>query len=306
MIARCTCTRSAAPLRLFLAAVHPSPSSSPRTTPTASRLHSTSARPVPVPRTDDLHVAEDAAYPGHVPIGAFERTLLTLGSAVMGLVDTHRHDMIAVLSETSAPTASLRRLQRHMRASPSGRAILRDRPRITEASIDVARLAELPEGTFGRAYASWLRRNKVTPDTRDPVRYIADPELAYLMQRYRESHDFYHVLLGFGVSLPAELVVKWFEAANFGLPVAVLSGVFGPLRMDSAERRRLWRTYGPWALAAGGKADCLISVYWEKEWETPIAELRERFGVERPPMGFKAWRDEGRRLQALREAGGQA
>lgn len=216
-----------------------------------------------------------------------------------------RADMIATLSETSSPLASLRRLQSHLRSTPSGRQILRDRPRITSTSVDVARLASLARGTLGHAYAAWLARNKVTPDTRDPVRYVPDAELAYVMQRYRESHDLYHVLLGFGVSLPAELVVKWFEAANFGLPVAVLSGVVGPLRMDSDERTRLWRTYGPWALRAGGKAQCLIGVYWEQEWETPIQDLRDRLGVERPPVGFKAWRDEGRRLQATREAGSQ-
>lgn len=239
--------------------------------------------------------------------------------------------MVAVLSETSAPEHSLRRLQATLRSTPSGRAILRERPRITEESINVERLGQLPAGTFGKAYYDWLRRNKVTPDTRDPVRrcrcffrhfeqsctpctdafvvrpaaqvrYIDDPELAYIMQRYRESHDFYHVLLGFGVSLPAELVVKWFELANFNLPVAALSGLFGPLRIqDRDERSSLWRTYGPWALKAGGKAECLISVYWEREWETPIHELRDRWGVERPPVGFKQWRDEQRRIRALKD-----
>lgn len=134
------------------------------------------------------------------------------------------------------------------------------------------------------------------------VRYIDDPELAYIMQRYRESHDFYHVLLGFGVSLPAELVVKWFELANFNLPVAALSSAFGPLRIeDGAERKRLWRTYGPWALRSGGKAECLIGIEWEKEWETDIDALRRRFGVEKPPIGFAAFRKEERRLKALRQ-----
>ncbi|POY70985.1 hypothetical protein BMF94_6012 [Rhodotorula taiwanensis] len=272
------------------------------------RSHSTSSKPV-TPQ-DSLPHLEGSSYRGHVPINWFQRGLLTVGSAVMGLVDTHRHGesplpqfhMVAVLSETSAPEHSLRRLQATLRSTPSGRAILRERPRITEESINVERLGQLPAGTFGKAYYDWLRRNKVTPDTRDPVRYIDDPELAYIMQRYRESHDFYHVLLGFGVSLPAELVVKWFELANFNLPVAALSGLFGPLRIqDRDERSSLWRTYGPWALKAGGKAECLISVYWEREWETPIHELRDRWGVERPPVGFKQWRDEQRRIRALKD-----
>lgn len=121
------------------------------------------------------------------------------------------------------------------------------------------------------------------------------------MQRYRESHDFYHVLLGFGVSLPAELVVKWFELANFNLPVALLSSVFGPLRMEAGERRRLMSTYGSWALKAGAQAKCLIGVEWEKEWEKDMGQLRRELGVIPPPVPFKAWRAEGRRLKKERE-----
>lgn len=124
------------------------------------------------------------------------------------------------------------------------------------------------------------------------------------MQRYRESHDFYHVLLGFGVSLPAELVVKWFELANFNLPVALLSGVFGPLRMEASERRRLVRTYGAWALKCGGSAECLIGVEWEKQWSKDIKELRTEVGIYPPPVPFKEWRAEGRRLKKEREGQG--
>ncbi|GAA6009124.1 hypothetical protein JCM11491_005759 [Sporobolomyces phaffii] len=243
-----------------------------------------------------------AAYPGHVAINPFQRALLAVGSAVMGLADTSRHDMIAVLSETTSGPF-LARLRDEMLQSASGRALLRDRPRITSSSVDLDRLAHLGPNTFGKKYVEWLDRNKVTPDTRDPVRYIDDPELAYIMQRYRESHDFYHVVLSFGVSLPAELVVKWFELANFNLPVAALSSAFGPLRVEAAERRRLWRTYGPWALRSGASAECLIGVEWEKEFETDIDDLRARLGIERAPVGFAAFRREERRLKAAREQG---
>ncbi|GAA5826847.1 hypothetical protein JCM11251_002917 [Rhodosporidiobolus azoricus] len=296
----CTCPRSRSLARTLSRSSssptvpHPLPALLPQI-----RAHST-VRGAPAP---DFVEHEGGKYPGHVPINFFQRGLLTLGSAVVGILDTSRHDMVATLSETSAPAASMARLHRTLSSTPSGRAILRERPRITEASIDVEKLGQLPDGTFGKAYFDWLKRNRVTPDTRDPVRYIPKPTHAYIMQRYRESHDFYHVLLGFGVSLPAELVVKWFELANFGLPVAFLSGLFGPLRIDDGgERSRLWKTYGPWALRAGGRAECLIGVYWEKEWETPIKELRERLGVERPPVGFKKWRDNERRIKAEKEA----
>lgn len=121
------------------------------------------------------------------------------------------------------------------------------------------------------------------------------------MQRYRESHDFYHVLLGFGVSIPGELVIKWFELANFQLPVALLSSVFGPLRMEASERRRLMSTYGSWALRCGGSAECLIGVEWEKEWEKDIKVLRTELGIWDAPVPFKAWRAEGKRIMMNKE-----
>lgn len=76
--------------------------------------------------------------------------------------------MIAVLSETtSGPFLS--RLRTRMLSTPSGRSLLRERPRITEAGVDLERLGKMPEGSLGREYVKWLASNKVTPDTRDPV-----------------------------------------------------------------------------------------------------------------------------------------
>ena len=51
-----------------------------------------------------------------------------------------------------------------------GRQILKDRPRINSDTVDMNKLALLPEGTFGNAYVTWLERCGVTPDTREPVR----------------------------------------------------------------------------------------------------------------------------------------
>jgi ubiquinone biosynthesis protein COQ4 len=78
-----------------------------------------------------------------------------------------------------------------MLSHPTGRRILRDRPRISSKTMSLEYLRTLPDNTVGRVYAKWLDREGVTPDTRDQVRYIDDPEEAYVMQRYRESHDFY-------------------------------------------------------------------------------------------------------------------
>jgi ubiquinone biosynthesis protein COQ4 len=115
------------------------------------------------------------------------------------------------------------------------------------------------------------------------VHYIPDPELAYVMQRYRECHDFYHCICSLPVSVPSELALKFFELANFRLPVAAISAVFGPLRLTSEQRARLVREYVPWALRCGGSARCLIDVYWEERWEQDVEELKRELGIWDPP-----------------------
>lgn len=56
-----------------------------------------------------------------------------------------------------------------MLGSAEGRKILKDRPRINSTTINMEQLAQYPEGSFGRAYVTWLERCGVTPDTREPV-----------------------------------------------------------------------------------------------------------------------------------------
>lgn len=169
-----------------------------------------------------------------------------------------------------------------MLASPTGRRILRDRPRLTSSSLNLPRLRALPPTTVGGTYVAWLDREGVSPDTRAAVRYIDDEECAYVMQRYRECHDFYHALTGLPIIREGEVALKAFEWANTGLPMTGLS-MFAAFTLKRAERRRFMQTYLPWALRNGWRADEVINIYWEEELETNVDELRARVGVERPP-----------------------
>ncbi|TFK92696.1 ubiquinone biosynthesis protein COQ4 mitochondrial [Polyporus arcularius HHB13444] len=223
------------------------------------------------------------AYEGHIPLNWFEHGFLTLGSAFMALVNPRRADMVAALGDlTSGPV--LPRLRDTMLESPEGRQILKERPRINTHTVDMNKLALLPEGTFGHAYVTWLERCGVTPDTREPVHYVDDPELAYVMQRYRECHDFYHCILGMPVNVVAELAVKFFEFANLGLPMTGMAAAFGHLPLTHAKREKLFRDYVPWAVKCGSSAQSLITVYWEKRWEQNIDEMKRELGIWSPPV----------------------
>ncbi|KAI0080973.1 coenzyme Q biosynthesis Coq4 [Panus rudis PR-1116 ss-1] len=190
--------------------------------------------------------------------------------------------MVAAIGDITAGPV-LPRLRDIMLADPEGRQILKERPRINTQTVDMNKLAQLPEGSVGRAYITWLERTGVTPDTREPVHYVDDPELAYVMQRYRECHDLYHCIFNLPVHIEAELALKFFEFANLGLPMAGFAAAFGHLRLNSEKRARLFREYVPWAIKCGTSAKSLITIYWEKRWEQSTEELKKEFGIWDPP-----------------------
>lgn len=162
-------------------------------------------------------------------------------------------------------------------------------------------LRALPGNTVGRAYADWLDREGVSPDTRDNVRYIDDEECAYVMQRYRECHDFFHAITGLPIMIEGEIAVKAFEFANTLLPMTGLS-LFAVTKLKPAERRRFFTIYGPWAIRNGLRAEEMLNVYWEEQLERDADELRAELGIEKPVDMRDIRKRERARRKAEKEA----
>ncbi|CAI5739501.1 unnamed protein product [Hyaloperonospora brassicae] len=222
-------------------------------------------------------------YDAHVPTTPLQKLVLAVTSAVSVFANPNRSDMLAVLGDVTGRDA-LRRIHAHMCADPIGARILADKPVIRNHRIDRDRLRALPTHTFGHQYALFMDRYGFDADDRAPVRFVDDPELAYVMQRHRESHDFWHTLFGLPATVVGELALKYVEMAHAQLPVSALSAFVGPLRLSSDERRLLATVYVPWACRASKKAHSLHCVMYEEEFETPIEELRERLNIEVAPV----------------------
>jgi ubiquinone biosynthesis protein COQ4 len=188
-----------------------------------------------------------------------------------------------------------------MLSDPTGRRILRDRPRISSSTMSMTYLRTLPENTVGRAYADWLDREGVSPDTRDTVKYIDDEECAYVMQRYRECHDFYHAVTGLPIVVEGEVALKAFEFANTLLPMTGLS-MFAVTRLQPKERQRFWKIYLPWAIKNGVGAKEVINVYWEEQLERDVNVLRAELGIEKPVDLRSIRKAERERRKAEKEA----
>lgn len=76
----------------------------------------------------------------------------------------------------------------------------------------------MADGSFGRAYASFMDVRGFQADERPPVRFVDDHELAYVATRYRELHDLWHVLFGCPTTLSGEIALKAVEYLQVGTP----------------------------------------------------------------------------------------
>jgi len=59
------------------------------------------------------------------------------------------------------------------------------------------------------------------------------------MTRYRETHDFLHVLLGLPTDVLSEVTVKWYEMIQTGLPMCILGALVGPIRLSASEKKKI-------------------------------------------------------------------
>lgn len=116
-----------------------------------------------------------------------------------------RADLVAALGETTG-TFALSRMHQQMLGDPVGQRILREKPRITDETLD--RCWDMPSDTFGGAYAKFMGKRGFSANERPPVRFVDHPELAYVATRYREVHDLWHVLFGMGTTVLGETAIK--------------------------------------------------------------------------------------------------
>jgi len=208
-----------------------------------------------------------------------ERAVIAIHSATTALADPKRADAVATLGEVTG-TVALIALRHKMQQHATGQRILLEKPIVDGSALENGNNKD----TFGHAYTSFMQHHGFNPEERDQVKYIDDSELAYIMLRYRQIHDFSHVLCNLPPTVLGELALKWLELFQTGLPVAALSATVGVLQLNEKERQILHNIYLPWAIRASGKAECLLNVYFEEEFNTPLEELRSRLGLEPAPQ----------------------
>jgi ubiquinone biosynthesis protein COQ4 len=204
-----------------------------------------------------------------------------VGRAVVRVLadSTRTHEIHRVEEITGRP--AYRRLLARLRADPAGRRILAERPELSSAQVDYDALRRSPATTLGGAYARHLHDNGITADYQAAAtRHVDDDDMAYLMRRFRQTHDVWHALLGLGIAGHEEVVIHAFSWGQLRLPVSAMVVLFGSVKHLVLERRwgALRHSLGE-AYQVGRDAAPLLAVCWEDLWDTPIDDVRARHGV---------------------------
>lgn len=220
-----------------------------------------------------------------------DRIRLFLQNAFIAIEDPTRADAVAAVGELTGSIA-LKQMHAAMEADPVGKVILAERPIVSKATIPYESLIEQgksadfndPTVTFGAAYGVFLLSNGFDPDERSAIRYISDENLAYVMLRYRQCHDYWHALTGLPPTVLGELGLKWLELFQTSLPLPAIASTVGSLRLARDEQNILWNRYLPWAVAQKLPFCALMNVYYEREFDTPLVELRRRLKLKPAPV----------------------
>lgn len=204
-----------------------------------------------------------------------------VGRAVVRVLadSTKTHEIHRVEEITGRP--AYRRLLEEMRADPEGRRVLAERPELSSELVDYDTLRRLPASTLGGAYVRHLDNNGITADYQAArTRHVDDEDMAYLMRRFRQTHDVWHALLGLGIAGHEEVIIHSFSYGQLRLPVSAMIMTFGTLKHIVLERR--WgalRHSLREAYDLGRAAEPLLEVVWEDQWADPIDEVRTRHGL---------------------------
>jgi ubiquinone biosynthesis protein COQ4 len=160
--------------------------------------------------------------------------------------------------------------------------IMSRRPELCSDQVDYDALRRLPADTLGGAYARHLDLNGLSADYQAAeTRYVDDEDIAYLMRRFRQTHDVWHTLINVGIEGWEEVTVHAFSLGQLHLPVSWMVLLFGGIKHGLLERRwdALTKTM-PRAYQIGRRAQPLMPVIWENMWDEPLPKVRARFQVE--------------------------
>ncbi len=179
-----------------------------------------------------------------------------------------------------------------------GRRLLEERHDILAVVSNRDHLRTLPEGSLGREYCRFAEENELFPEVLakivrearvDTGGFVPEstPEAAYLHDRFRDLHDLWHILTGYGTDMAGEWGIIAFQCRQVGYRSMAIMAFGNVLRHSFPTRPDLLRTWYHGS-RRGARARFLLAEDWERLLPMPLEDVRQQLGIE-PLPAYRAW-----------------
>jgi len=158
---------------------------------------------------------------------------------------------------------------------------------LVKGTYDIDALDSLPSGTLGNTYAAHMKERGLNPDfyTEMPGRSV----LQFARNRLAKTHDVWHVVVGFNTTVPGELGLQAFYAAQMSsvafFAIILAGGLHALYREDNKLAMEILEEIS-FGYRAGKRAQKLFGICWENYWAEDIGVIRKRFDIE---AGYRSY-----------------
>lgn len=177
---------------------------------------------------------------------------------------------------------------RHTRATELSVEFVKSKPEVAELfkerylapSVNIDALLQLPEASLGHAYATYIKSSGFDPNFYRLVK--VEDDVSYFLLRMRQTHDIWHIVVGFSTDIYGELGLKAFELAQTHRTmsaVLIAGGLLGTLFKKPEKLDQLLEQVAI-GYRLGAKAKPLFAKKWEENWDRPLIEWRQELGIE--------------------------
>jgi ubiquinone biosynthesis protein COQ4 len=176
--------------------------------------------------------------------------------------------------------AIIKRMQGHQ----EGSRLLADEVPLPEGILNPTRYINFPRNSLGYIYYRHCHDFGLDPmfiaqESEKVARDLpVTPTHKYVYNRYRDSHDFWHILTGYGTDMAGEAgIIGWTygQTGNkaYGL-IALLNGLMCASRGKFHVLRTAWRGY-----RHGRASPLLLAIDWRRYMDVPLDEVRREIGL---------------------------
>jgi len=150
--------------------------------------------------------------------------------------------------------------------------------------LDLQALSECPAGSLGHELYRLLSANGFDPEVLDRNAIMLSalpPALQYLNTRILQMHDVWHLVAGYTTDSIHEVAISSFQLAQFGHNYsAMFLATAGQIahRNNPAGFRAFFQVIAE-AWQHGRATPSMMAIDWEQQFNQPIDEIRDRFGI---------------------------